>query len=77
MGLLMGCDAMGTTGRGEHQQRRQRRRRFPHCLQSNLPVESFASRYWGETFLSIVRLSQALGTHGQRLREKDGSPILS
>lgn len=39
--------------RGGHQQKRQRRR-FPHCLQRNLPAESC---YWGD-FVSIVRLSQ-------------------
>jgi hypothetical protein len=43
--------------RGGHQQKRQQkrqRRRFPHCLQRNLPVESC---YWRD-FVSIVRLSQ-------------------
>lgn len=41
----------------DRQQQRRPRRCLPHGLQSNLPVESSALRYWGD-LLSIVRLSQ-------------------
>lgn len=41
----------------DRQQQRRPRRCFPHVLQSDLPVESSALRYWGD-LLSIVRLSQ-------------------